>query len=93
MAAETPDPGDRPRALDNPKNVRLLIRIFFALCVVMLGLDFAVHRHLSFADGVFTPESWFGFYAFYGLGACVLLVLAAKEMRKVLMRPEDYYDR
>ena len=32
------------------------------------------------------------FYAFYGFVACVLLVLIAKEMRKVLMRKEDYYD-
>jgi hypothetical protein len=33
-----------------------------------------------------------GFYAFYGFVACVLLVLIAKQMRKVLMRKEDYYD-
>ena len=25
--------------------------------------------------------------------ACVALVLIAKQLRKVLMRPEDYYDR
>ena len=33
-----------------------------------------------------------GFYAGYGFVACVLLVLIAKEMRKLLMRREDYYD-
>jgi hypothetical protein len=32
------------------------------------------------------------FYAVYGFVACVLLVLIAKEMRKVIMRKEDYYD-
>jgi len=33
-----------------------------------------------------------GFYALFGFVACVVLVLIAKEMRKVLMRDEDYYD-
>jgi hypothetical protein len=32
-----------------------------------------------------------GFYI-YGFVACVVLVVIAKEMRKVLMRKEDYYD-
>ena len=94
MDPKTPDPGDPPHVFDNPKNVRLLIGIFFVLCAVMLGLDLLVHRHLSFAEGVFAVEGWFGFYGFYGFVACVVLVLAAKELlRKVLMRPEDYYDR
>jgi hypothetical protein len=34
----------------------------------------------------------FGFYSVYGFVACVLLVLLAKEMRKLLIRKEDYYD-
>jgi hypothetical protein len=33
-----------------------------------------------------------GFYAIYGFVACVILVLVAKEMRKLVMRDEDYYD-
>ena len=28
----------------------------------------------------------------YGFVACVLLVLIAKEMRKIVMRNDDYYD-
>ena len=39
----------------------------------------------------FAFESFSGFYAFFGLVACVALVLAAKELRKLIMRPEDYY--
>jgi hypothetical protein len=34
----------------------------------------------------------FGFYGFYGFIGCVGLVLGAKALRKVLFRPEDYYD-
>lgn len=77
---------------DPPRNVHRLLWIFFALCAVLLGLDQLVHRHLSFAEGVFPVEGWFGFYAIYGFVACVLLVLTATLLRKVLMRREDYYD-
>ena len=69
-----------------------MIRVFFALCVLLLGADLLFHRHLNFAEGVFPVEGWFGFYAIYGFVACVLLVLTATQMRKVLMRREDYYD-
>ncbi len=37
-------------------------------------------------------EAGFGFYAVFGFVACVILVLFAKEMRKVLMRKGDHYD-
>ena len=51
------------------------------------------HKHLSFEHGELPVEGWFGFYALYGFVACVLLVLVAKQLRKILMRDEDYYDR
>jgi hypothetical protein len=41
----------------------------------------------------FEGETWFGFYSFYGLVSCVVLVLVATELRKILMREENYYDR
>ena len=50
-------------------------------------LDFVVHRHVDHPW-----EAAWGFYCIYGFVACVLLVLVAKEMRKVIMRKEDYYD-
>ena len=37
-------------------------------------------------------EEWFNFYGFYGFIGCVFLVLMAKELRKLVMRDEDYYD-
>jgi hypothetical protein len=77
---------------DHQRNIRGLIYIFFALCALLVGIDLLFHRHLSFADGTLPIEGGFGFYAVYGFVSCVLLVLAAKQMRKVLMRREDYYD-
>jgi len=44
------------------------------------------HNHFFF-------EEWFGIYGWFGFTACVGLVLAAKMMRKILQREEDYYDR
>jgi hypothetical protein len=83
---------ERVHMFDKPENVQRLIRGFFVCCALLLIADLLFHRHLSFAEGVMPVEGWFGFYAFYGFVACVLLVLAAKQMRKVLMRSEDYYD-
>jgi len=39
-----------------------------------------------------TIDAWPGFYAVYGFVGCVILVLLAKEMRKVVMRDERYYE-
>ena len=72
---------------DKPENVNRLLRGFYILCGVLFALDFVVHRHV-YLDWERLP----GFYAIFGFVACVLLVLIAKEMRKVLMRKEDYYD-
>jgi len=72
---------------DNPRNVRLVVRGLTLACALLFALDFVVHRHLSHP-----LEGLFGFYAVYGFVACVLLVLLAAEMRKLVMRDEDFYD-
>ena len=72
---------------DNPRNVRRVVHGLVAACMILAGLDLALHRHVSHPW-----EAMFFFYAVYGFVACVLLVLLAKEMRKVLIRKEDYYD-
>ena len=72
---------------DDPKNVDRLLRGFYAVCVLLFLVDFAVHRHIEMSW-----ENIPAFYAGYGFVACVVLVLVAKLMRKVVMRKEDYYD-
>ena len=81
------DPDDKQYLFDKPKNVSRLLRGFYIVCAVLLVLDFVLHRHISHLW-----ENLPGFYAVYGFVACVLLVLIAKEMRKLIMRKEDYYD-
>ncbi len=73
---------------DNPRNVRLVVRALTWVCVLLVVVELAFHRHLAHPW-----EALFGFYALYGFVACVLLVLLAAEMRKLVMREEDYYAR
>lgn len=77
---------DRKHWLDEPRNVSKILWALYTACGLLLAIDLFYHRHTDFAF-----ESFFGFYGLYGFGACVALVLIAKELRKVLSRPEDYY--
>lgn len=79
---------EKRHIFDDPRNVRRVIYALIGACAlsVIAQLFIAIHAEHPW-------EHLFGFYAIYGFVACVLLVLAAKEMRKVLMRREDYYDR
>ena len=74
--------------LDRPPNVSKLYYAVWCLGIVLVLLDLVLRRHdeIGFAQTV-------GFYAAYGFVACVLLVLTAKALRRLLKRPEDYYER
>ena len=75
--------------LDDSRNVTKLFHGLVVVGAVLLLADLLVHRHEEFGWA-----GWFGFYAAYGFFACVALVLAAKEvLRRLVKRPEDYYDR
>lgn len=79
---------EKKHFFDNPDNVRLVLRVLYVCCAILLLFDLVIHRHV-----IHSWENLFGFYALYGFVGCVALVLIAKEMRKVLMRDEDYYER
>lgn len=79
---------DKKHLFDDPRNVKRLLKIFFAILVVLLVLDFFIHKH-----AYFPWEDWPEFYAMYGFVACVCLVLLAKYvLRPLVKREEDYYD-
>lgn len=72
---------------DKPENLKRVLRLFYIICAGLLLLDFVHHRHV-----MHSWENLWGFYGLFGFVACVVLVLTAKEMRKIVMRDEDYYD-
>lgn len=79
--------GEKVYWLDSKANVTKVYRGVWIACIALLAVEPLVHLHPHFE-----VEHLFGFYGFYGLVACVALVLAAKALRVVLMRPENYYD-
>jgi hypothetical protein len=79
--------GDRRYWLDDPRNVRRLFWILCAACAALFLADALYERH-----GEFAIEHLFGFYAIFGFAAYVGLIFAAKGLRRLLMRREDYYD-
>ena len=90
--------GEAPRWLDDMANVRKIYIGLWVVCLTLLvGGEVALRRahHAAEEAGAahhgFAFESWPGFYGLFGFIGSVCLVLAAKELRKLLMRPEDYY--
>ena len=65
---------------DNPDNIKLVLRVFYGLCILLFALDFVIHRH------VYHPwENLWGFYPIYGFVGCVVLVLIAKPQSSSLL--------
>jgi len=81
-----PPSGDR-RWLDDPANVQKLIYALYALCGALLIVDFLYHKH-----GHFGFEDWPEFHAGYGFAAFVIVVFVGTQLRKLVSRPEDFYD-
>ncbi len=89
MSTENRPPEDDKRYwLDRPGSVTKVYWSVVGVCAVLLLLDFFYEKHVESEI-----EHYFGFYGIYGFVCCVFLVLAAKEIRKLVMRGEDYYDR
>jgi len=97
--------GNEPkRWLDDPDNVRKIIRGFYWLCglVIVADVVFTVgwHKHAAFGEdsNLHSLETLPAFYGIYGFLACVGLVYVSKLMRdwkgkKTLMREQDYWDK
>jgi hypothetical protein len=81
-------PDEKRYWLDRPENVTKFYRAVWAVGIALLAAELFVHRHEEFDFAL-----WFGFYALFGFVACVVLVVTAKALRRVLKRPEDYYER
>lgn len=73
---------------DKPRNVQRVLWLLYGASAAALALELVVHRHTEH------PWEWVpGFYPAYGFVGCVVLVVVAKWMRKLIIRPENYYQR
>ena len=79
---------DNPGWADKPDNQRLIRRVLYVACALLVVVDFVVHRHI-YTDIERVPA----FYTLYGFIALVGVVMAAKGLRYFVKRNEDYYDR
>ena len=79
--------GERRYWLDEPRNVDRIVYALYAVCGLLIVIDPLVHKHGPFAIG-----HWLGFYGIFGFLACVALVFIARQLRRIVMRQEDYYD-
>jgi hypothetical protein len=87
MSAPQKD-GEKSYWLDNPANVDLIWKMLVAACALLFAADFFYEKYTHFYF-----EEWHGFYTVYGFAAYCFIVLTAKQLRKLLKRDEDYYDR
>lgn len=73
--------------LDRKENVTKVAWALYLVCAVVILLDFPISRK---PDTGF--DGTFGFYGAFGFLGSFFLVLTAKQLRKLLKRPEGYYD-
>lgn len=83
---DLPDLARRFLWADSSDAVERVILGLGILCAVLFLLDFIIHRH-AYAPG----ESLPGFYAIVGFVAFTLIVLGAKQLRRLILRNENYY--
>ena len=87
------EPNEPKRYLDDPENVTRLWRRFVIVCAMVAAIDLLglveviYHRHHAFF-----VEGLPGFYAFWGFVGIAALIFLARQLRRLVMRPEDYYE-
>ena len=76
--------------MDRPDTVKRLLTAFYVLCGLLIVGELVLGKETAH------PHPWEGlplFYAVAGFVSFWFLVLVARPMRKLLIRPENYYDR
>ena len=66
---------------------RIFTKALLAIAIILAILEVFLHRH-----GVATIEDKFMFPAIFGFFAFVFIVQVGKWLRRMIMRPEDYYE-
>ena len=79
--------GGKKYWLDDKRNVAKIFYALIGVNVLWLLADLLHHKHAEFEAWGGWADGGFGFYPVYGFVGAFLLVLAAKQMRRVLISP------
>ncbi len=82
------NPTEKSSWIERKANIRKIYRGVWGVCALLAIPDLFYHKHI-----VYKIEEFPAFYGLYGFIVCVGLVLGAKELRKLLKRNENFYDR
>ena len=72
--------------VDSPAAVERLQKGLYVVCALLVAFEIVWHRH-TYVPG----EELFGYYAIVGFFAFLLIVLGAKQLRRLIRRDESYY--
>jgi len=72
--------------VDKPGSADKLYKILAVACGLLLLSEFTFHKHI-----VVLVEHIPGYYGIFGFVMFTALILAAKFLRTIIKRPEDYY--
>ena len=80
---------------EKPKNINLMIIGLVAACVLLLVIElvFGHTFHDEHHPPTFPIEKVFGYQAWIGFGAFVVVVALGSLLRLLIRQPEDFYDR
>ncbi len=88
----TPDSGGGEYWLDQRKNINLIFWGLVGTCALLVVIQIVMDRSVD-PPTEFELQKWPGFYGAFGYVAFLVIVLAGKYLRKLVMREEDYYVR
>jgi hypothetical protein len=78
--------------MDKPDTVKRLFTIFYAICAALIAAEVLLLGAENAHPHPLEERMRFLVYPIYGFVSFWFLVLVAKPMRKLLIRPEDYYE-
>lgn len=85
--SETHEVAD-PSWFERPGNINFLIWALIITCIGLVLADLMYHNDHPHFD----LEKVFGFQAWFGFAAFVIVVFIGRFLRLILKREEDYYD-
>jgi hypothetical protein len=78
--------------MDRPEAVKRFFAVLYVICAVLVAAELLLLGAENAHPHPLEERMRFLVYPVYGFISFWFLVLVAKPMRKLLMRPEDYYE-